>query len=230
MWWMSLRKVSTEQGEPHQLSRSISAHWVSKRPSLCRNDSVRLMGGEGAEACRQTLGRNPGSFTLWGSSRSPAPPRASTADWWWWAAMKCQKCKRKKTWRGFVWPIYKCYTEQTLWCGRTGAVPLLVVIYFLSMTLMTGVNDKILSSMTQQIEAAGGESAYILVLIRTGRLISQNINIIKCSAMLLHYLLGLWRVQPLPWLWVAGLIQTINSKFKCILKYLYTTEFKQLWK
>lgn len=68
---------------------------------------------------------------------------------------------------------------------------LLVVIYFLSMTLMTGVNDKILSSMTQQIEAAGGESAYTLVLIRTGRLISQNINIIKCSAMLLHYLLGL---------------------------------------
>lgn len=56
---------------------------------------------------------------------------------------------------------------------------------------MTGVNDKILSSMTQQIEAAGGESAYVLVLIRTGRLISQNINIIKCSAMLLHYLLGL---------------------------------------
>lgn len=29
---------------PHQCSRSISAHWVSHRPSLCEKDSVRLMG------------------------------------------------------------------------------------------------------------------------------------------------------------------------------------------
>lgn len=29
---------------PHQCSRSISAHWVSHHPSLCEKDSVRLMG------------------------------------------------------------------------------------------------------------------------------------------------------------------------------------------
>lgn len=29
---------------PHQCSRSISAHWVSHHPSLCEKDSARLMG------------------------------------------------------------------------------------------------------------------------------------------------------------------------------------------
>lgn len=42
---MSLSWPLQDRVKPHQWSRSISAHRVSDHPSLCRKDSVRLMGG-----------------------------------------------------------------------------------------------------------------------------------------------------------------------------------------
>ena len=54
--WMSLSRV-----KPHQWSRSISAHWLSKHPSLCRKDSVRLMRGQTG---RQT-GRQADQGSVW---------------------------------------------------------------------------------------------------------------------------------------------------------------------
>lgn len=41
---MSWSCSQTNRVNPHQCSRSISAHWLSHRPSLCGEDSVRLMG------------------------------------------------------------------------------------------------------------------------------------------------------------------------------------------
>lgn len=59
--WMSLSRV-----KPHQWSRSISAHWLSKHLSLCRKDSVRLMGGR--QAGRQIEGLSGISLFLLGEA------------------------------------------------------------------------------------------------------------------------------------------------------------------
>lgn len=82
---------------PHQWSRSVSAHWALNHSSLCRKDSVRLMRGRPADGLRFSLaaaslpfGFHFG-FTWRVSSPAPALPLASTADWWWAAARNGRK-------------------------------------------------------------------------------------------------------------------------------------------
>lgn len=224
--WVSATVVDGRPGaasrqsrvKPHQCSRSISAHWVLTHPSLCRKDSVRLMGVEGGRVEEGGAGVS-GSWPPFYLVRLFTSCSSSTGFHCWWMVTSCTQMPRGK--KNEVSAESVCNLKQA-----TRAIVARININIVPLMSLVQAGANLIRFLPQWLSKLQRQAEQFC-LDSTNSKNKEKWTFQTFWIFVLYsdfYLLRFWWVHPLPRFWVFGLIQTINSEWKLLLSISHKLE------